>query len=155
MKNALKLSAFLIIVLTACASARPEEPWRIEVRTIGGLTGRGIGAFAIESDGKIQVLQQNGQECSYEATPDELRRIRRLLAGARPREWKPSYTPQNTCCDRIEYALFIDEASVVTRTQWIDAPLPMPDDLVALSNAIVGGGDDSIRVRSMKRCAQQ
>ena len=154
MKNALKLSAFLLIVLAACASTRPEEPWRIEVRTIGGLTGRGIGAFAIDSDGKIMVRQQNGNECAYDATPAELRRIRKLLGEAHPREWKASYTPKNTCCDRISYALFIDEASVVTRTEWIDGPLPMPDDLVALSNAIVGG-TDSIRVESAKRCEQR
>lgn len=153
MKNALQLSAIVVLILTACAASRPEEPWRVEVRTVGGFSGHGIGSYAIDSDGNISVEQPNGKACSYRATSDELRQIRRLLGDARPREWKPSYNPKNTCCDRIHYALFIDEASVVTRTQWIDAPLPMPADLVALTDAIVGG-EDSIRVRSAERCRE-
>lgn len=152
MKNALKLSAFLLLAVTGCtSSSRPLEPWRIEVRTAGGITGRGIGTYAVDHLGRIAVRGADGKVCTYEAGGAELRRIRRLLGDAHPREWKPSYTPQNTCCDRIEYVLFIDEASVVTRTQWIDEPLPMPADLVALSNAIVGG-EGSIRVTSGDRC---
>lgn len=153
MKNALQLSAIVVLILTACAASRPEEPWRIEVRTVGGFSGHGIGSYTVDSDGNISVEQPNGKACSYRATADELRQIRRLLGDARPREWKPSYNPKDTCCDRIHYALFIDEASVVTRTQWIDAPLPMPADLVALTDAIVGG-EDSIRVRSAERCRE-
>lgn len=151
MKSALRLSALAVIVLAACASTGPEEPWRIEVRTEGGFAGRGIGTYAIDSDGRISVVKFNGQACTYEASRDELRRVAKLLGKARPREWKPEYLPENTCCDRILYTMIIDEASVVTRTTWIDAPPPMPEDLTALAAAIVGG-TDSIRAASAERC---
>lgn len=37
-------------------------------------------------------------------------------------------------------------------TRWIDAPLPMPANLVALSSAIVGGDATSIRMLAAERC---
>ena len=151
MKNALQLSAFLLLILTACAASRPKEPWIIQVRTAGGLTGRGMGSYSIDSDGKVRIVRANGSTCEYDATKDELRRITELLGAAHAREWKPAYVPENSCCDRFEYLMIIDEASVVTQTRWIDDPLPMPSDLQALTDAIVGG-EKSIRVTSSERC---
>lgn len=151
MKNALQLSAFLMLILTACAASRPKEPWLIQIRTAGGFAGRGMGMYSIDSAGKVRIVRANGQACEYDATKDELRRITKLLGDAKPREWKPAYIPENSCCDRFEYLMIIDEASVVTQTRWIDDPLPMPPDLQALIDAIVGG-EKSLRVTSSERC---
>jgi hypothetical protein len=155
MESAMKLSRIFLPLLfvTACAAARsaPERPWTIEVSTTGGFTGRGIGTFAIDSDGKVSVRKMNGDPCRYEATPEEFERIEKLLAAARPRKWRESYVPENSCCDRILYSMTVDEAGDVRGTRWIDAPPPMPADLVALANAIVGG-EDSIRADSAERC---
>ena len=151
----MKLSGIVLslMMVMACAAAgsTPEQPWRIEVTTSGGFAGRGIGTFAIDSDGKIHIRKMNGEACSYEATDDELRRIETLLGSATPKRWRASYVPENTCCDRIEYALTIDEAGEITATRWLDAPPPMPKDLTALANAIVGG-EESIRAESAERC---
>lgn len=151
----MKLSRIFLVgmIVAACAAARsrPERPWRIEVSTSGGITGDGIGTFAIDSGGKIAIRQMNGTECAFEAAKEELDRIETLLGQARTERWRESYVPENSCCDRIEYALTVDEAGEVAKTRWIDAPPPMPQDLAALADAIVGG-QKSIRAQSAERC---
>jgi hypothetical protein len=155
MESAMKLSRIFLslMIVAACTAARstPERPWRIEVATSGGLAGRGVGTFAIDSDGKISVRKMSGEECSYAATDGELRHIETLLADARPDRWRESYVPENSCCDRITYELKVDEAGKVAATSWIDGPPPMPKDLTALADAMVGG-EKSIRAQSAERC---
>lgn len=140
-----------MLILTACAASRPKEPWLIQIRTAGGFAGRGMGMYSIDSEGKVRIVRANGEACVFDATEDELRRITTLLGEANPRAWKPEYVPENSCCDRFEYLMIIDEASVVTQTRWIDDPLPMPPDLQALTDAIIGG-PTSLRVTSDGRC---
>ena len=151
----MKLSPiFLSLTMAlACTAARsgPERPWRIEVTTSGGLAGRGMGTFAIDSDGKIAIRRMNGEPCSYDATKEQLARIETLLGNADPARWRESYLPENTCCDRIEYAMTVDEGGEIASTRWIDDPAPMPQDLTALADAIVGG-EKSIRAESAERC---
>lgn len=151
MKNPVKLSAFFLLLLTACTAshATPKKPWRVEVTTTGGIHGRGTGDYAIDSDGKVTARLFDGRPCTFTTSPDP---IEALLAKARPGEWKESYVPENACCDRYEYTLAYDEAGAKTTTKWIDDPLPMPDDLVALSQAMVGGDETSIRMQAAGRC---
>jgi len=150
-KNAVKLSALSLILFAGCAAshAAPKRPWRVEVTTSGGITGRGTGNYAIDSDGKVVARLFNGRECTFTTDAGG---IEAILAKARPNDWKESYVPENTCCDRIEYTLTYDEAGVKKTTTWIDDPLPMPADLVALSDAIVGGDAASIRMLATERC---
>jgi len=156
MKTSVKLFAFLVALLGvfSCAASRstPQEPWRIEVVTTGGFAGRGAGNYAVDHEGSVSAKLFNGNSCTFRLTEDELRRIRELLAKARPREWKESYVPENPCCDRIEYTLTVDEAGVQSKTTWIDDPLPRPADLVALADAIIGGEAASIRMLATTRC---
>lgn len=152
MKSSVKLSAILMILLVsgcAASQAGPQRPWRVEVTTSGGITGRGAGDYAIDSDGKATAKLFDGRTCSFTAPVE---RIEALLAAARPREWKESYVPENNCCDRIEYILTYDEAGRATTTKWIDDPLPMPADLVALSRTIIGGDATSVRMLASERC---
>ena len=150
-KNAATFSAILLILLAGCTAthATPKEPWRVEVTTTGGIAGRGTGDYAIDSDGKVTARLFNGRECTFTTSPQP---IAALLANAKPKEWNESYVPENPCCDRIEYTLTYDEAGVKTTTKWIDDPLPMPDDLLAVSGAIVGGDATSIRMLAAERC---
>jgi hypothetical protein len=155
MESAMKLSRIFLslMIVVACTAARsaPERPWRIEVTTSGGLTGRGLGTFAIDSDGKIAIRRMNGEPCNYDASKEELARIEALLGDARPDRWRESYLPENTCCDRIEYTMTVDEAGEITSTRWLDASPRMPEDLAALADAMVGG-EKSIRAKSAERC---
>lgn len=145
---------FLVALLvTACAASRNDElaePWRVGVTTEGGFAGRGIGAFSIQSNGTVEVTTMQGKRCTFQASEEERLRFRELLTAARPERWAPSYVPEEHCCDRIEYTLTLD-AGRTTTTRWIDEPLPMPDDLTALADRIVGGSE-SLRVTYDPRC---
>jgi len=149
MKISLSLS-LLFLIGCAASAVGPTEPWRVEVATSGGLTGRGMGTFAVVSEGKAQVTMADGRPCTFALTPDELRRVEAVLPAERS-AWRDSYIPENSCCDRFQYDLTVDEGGQVTRTKWIDDPLPMPADLEALASAMVGGAQ-SIRVLASERC---
>ncbi|HEX2060401.1 MAG TPA: hypothetical protein VHK90_06645 [Thermoanaerobaculia bacterium] len=140
-------------MLAACAAShsRPKTPWRLELVSSGGFAGRGNGNYAIDSDANIRYETMQGKQCTFEATDAELARFTELLGNAKPETWKESYVPENSCCDRFEYELTVDEAGTKRTVRWIDDPLPMPPDLDAIADAIVGGAD-SIRVRYSERC---
>ena len=147
----MKLSAFCLIFLAACTAthATPKKPWRVEVTSTGGIHGRGAGDYAIDSAGKVTARLFDNRPCTFTTSPEP---VEAILAKARPAEWKESYVPENACCDRYEYTLTYDEAGAKTTTRWIDDPLPMPADLTALSQAMVGGEATSIRMQAAGRC---
>jgi len=149
----MKLSALAMVLLMSCAASQTHSdgPWRIEVTTSGGLVGRGAGNYAVDSDGKISLTTTAGRSCTFQATAGELARLNKLVGAARPDAWKDSYAPENRCCDRFEYNLTLDRAGVQRTTEWIDDPLPMPADLQAIADAIVGG-PGSLRVDYGPRC---
>ena len=154
MKNRVKLSAILFLLFAACTAsyAAPKRPWHIEVKTDGGFSGRGAGDYALDSDAKVTARLMNGKACTFTISPEELARFETILGAARPERWKPSYVPEEACCDRFHYALTYDEAGTVRTTEWIDSPLPMPKDLVAVKDAIVGGEPSSVRMLANERC---
>lgn len=135
----MKLSAFAVLLAMSCVSAHssaPKTPWSIELTTAGGIAGHGHGNISISSEGSVALQTIDGKRCTFDATPDERERLTTLLGQADPDAWKATYAPEDYCCDRIEYALKVDEAGVVRETAWIDDPLPMPDDLQALVQAL-------------------
>ncbi len=129
-----KWLALLAVMVLACASstsdARAVRPWVLGLTTSGGITGRGLGTIRIDSGGTVVVGQ-----CSSKVT--DLERFDALLANARPEQWRVSYLPENPCCDRFEYDLTVDIAGATRRTKWIDDPLPMPNDLTAIGDALL------------------
>ena len=150
----MKLSVMIAMMLTlSCAASRtkPIEPWSIAVTSSGGLAGRGAGSYAIDSAGKISVTTMMGRSCTFQATDEEMSRFRELLTNARPETWNESYIPSDPCCDRFEYELTLDEAGAKTTVKWIDDPEPMPKDLAALTDAMVGA-PPSLRVAYGSQC---
>ncbi len=115
----------------AASSSKVSTPWRLELETSGGMTGRGLGNLVLESDGTISVTTMTQKTCSYQATAEEMQSIEALLAASHPEKWG-TYFPQNKCCDRIEYKLTYGKFS----GEWIDAGPPMPRDLAKLSDAL-------------------
>jgi hypothetical protein len=154
METAMKLSVVATMMLVlSCAASRtaPAEPWSVSVTSSGGIAGRGAGSYAIASDGQVSVTSMMGKSCTFRATDEEMRRFRDLLANARPKTWKASYVPENSCCDRFEYELVFDEAGAKHTVKWIDDPEPMPKDLAALTDAMVGA-PPSLRVTYGQQC---
>jgi hypothetical protein len=145
MENARMLSrmgVLLMVVSAACAASqsKPAKPWRVELATSGGITGRGNGTIAIDSDGNVSVKTISGASCTTKGTAEELERIETLLATSHSETWG-KYIPENPCCDRIEYKLTYDKYTA----EWIDDPLPMPADLVKLSEELA-------RIRQVHAC---
>jgi hypothetical protein len=132
-----RLTLLILLILFGCAAAPVKRPWKLELMTSGGFTGRGSGEITIESSGTIRVKTAAGKECTVTATADELKRYESLLAAAQPEKWKPSYAPENRCCDRIEYDLALTIAEKTYKTEWISSPLPMPKDLTAIGDALL------------------
>jgi hypothetical protein len=126
------LLLFLTVLACGTSTSNPPalRPWTLELATSGGITGRGLGTIRIDSGGDAVVGQ-----CSSNVT--DLERFDALLANARPGQWRESYLPENPCCDRFEYALTVDIAGTTHRTRWIDDPLPMPNDLTAIGDALL------------------
>jgi hypothetical protein len=151
----MKLSALAVILMMtlSCAAARtaPAEPWRISLTSGGGFAGKGAGSFAIDSEGTVSVTTMTGKSCTFRATDVERKRFVELLTNARPETWDESYVPENSCCDRISYEMTIDEAGKTKTVKWIDDPRPMPKDLEALTEAMVGGAE-SLRVVYGGKC---
>jgi len=132
-----RLALMFLLILFGCAATPVKRPWKLELVTSGGFTGRGSGAITIESSGVMRVKTASGKACTVTATADELKRYESLLAAAQPEKWKASYAPENRCCDRIEYDLTLTIADKTYTTEWISAPLPMPKDLSAIGDALV------------------
>lgn len=154
METVMKLSvvATMMLVLSCAAShTAPVEPWSVSVTSSGGIAGRGAGSYAIASDGQVSVTSMSGRSCTFRATEEEIRRFKELLTNARPETWEPSYIPKDPCCDRFEYELVLDEAGKKQTVKWIDDPQPMPKDLVALTDAMVGA-PPSLRVTYGAQC---
>lgn len=147
------LAAMVMMTTVSCAAARtaPAEPWSVGVTSSGGLAGRGAGSFAIASNGEVSVTTMTGKSCTLRATDADLRRFVELLTNAKPEAWAESYVPENSCCDRFEYVLTLDEAGRKTTVKWIDDPAPMPKDLQALTEAMVGQ-PPSLRVDYGSQC---
>jgi hypothetical protein len=154
-ENAMKLSviAAMMLAMSCAASSRtkPIEPWSVAVTSSGGLAGKGAGSYAINSAGEITVTTMTGKVCAMAASEADMARFNTLLTNARPNTWSASYIPKESCCDRFEYQLTLDEAGTKHAVKWIDDPLPMPNDLAALTDAMVGGAE-SLRVRYGAQC---
>lgn len=149
----MKLSAAAVLLLIACAASQstPVKPWRIEVTTSGGFSGRGGGAWTIDSEGKVSVTSISKRSCTFEATDAERKRFDALIANARPETWKDSYVPEDPCCDRFEYRMTVVRGDRERKIVWVDDPLPMPKDLQAIADAVTSGAD-SVRVVYGAQC---
>jgi hypothetical protein len=154
-ENAMKLSVLLMMgtLLSCTATPTPAAPesWSLAVTSAGGLAGRGAGSFSINDKGAISVTTITDRTCTFQASESERQTFASLVAAARPAGWKPSYKPEEDCCDRIEYDLTLIRDGAEAKTSWIDEPLPMPEDLSAITNALINDAT-SIRVLYGARC---
>lgn len=144
------IAAMLLMLSCAASRTKPAEPWSVAVTSSGGLAGRGAGSYSINSTGEISVTTIAGKTCLMPASDETRSRFDSLLTNARPDAWRGSYVPKESCCDRIEYELTLDEAGTKHTVKWIDDPSPMPKDLADLTDAMVGA--NSLRVDYGAKC---
>jgi hypothetical protein len=144
------IAAMLLMLSCAASRTKPVEPWSVAVTSSGGLAGRGAGSYSINSAGEISVTTIAGKTCPMPASDETMALFNTLLTNARPNAWSASYIPKESCCDRIEYQLTLDEAGTKHTVKWIDDPSPMPKDLADLTGAMVGA--KSLRVDYGAKC---
>jgi hypothetical protein len=99
----------------------------------------------------VNITTMAGKSCTGRADEEELSRFAALVENARPDRWASSYVPENPCCDRIEYTMTVERGGATRMVKWVDDPAPMPTDLQAIVDAMVGAAS-SIRVRHGGKC---
>lgn len=128
-------SLFAVLLLVACAgsTAKPADgPWRLQLTSSGGITGRGHGALTIDSKGTVVVKTMTGKTCELRESDEALAKLAAEVHAATPDRWAASYVPENNCCDRIQWVLTFERGGEKRETEWIDDPKPMPKDLAAI-----------------------
>ncbi|HVE51942.1 MAG TPA: hypothetical protein VNB23_01020, partial [Ramlibacter sp.] len=81
--------------------------WQVKIETSGGLSGRGLGGFVIDADGRIEASTEQ-QECPARLTPEELESIARAVLRSKPAAWRPSYQRAGNLhggADQFQYTL--------------------------------------------------
>jgi hypothetical protein len=143
------VTASVALVLQAESSA-PE--WRVELRSSGGFTGRGMGGVAVETDGTVAVMQfgvvgsQKGWQTSCSMRmPEKIEPVAEALRAAQPDTWRERYLPPGNpdgCCDLIQWDLEISWNVVGkppdrARTSWVGDVKELPEDVSRLRAALM------------------
>jgi hypothetical protein len=154
MRNLGRLVAMLLLTVSVglASQGTPAAPgWRVELRSSGGIAGRGVGGVAVQSDGAVAVIRQaatrgQGRESTCTVrVPERITRVAGALAAARPETWRERYPAPGSpgCCDGYQWDLDVirttgGESPVRQRTSWTsDGKASVPADLEQLRAALV------------------
>jgi hypothetical protein len=110
-------------MLVALALLAGPAPWRVEVATHGGVSGRGAGAVKITSTGDAEVVAPSGQRCRVRLASAELARVANAVRHVEPARWRPRYyLPDNPtgCCDQTATTLALLRGRRPEVTGWYD-----------------------------------
>ncbi len=138
----------MLVAATALAFApafAAAHPWRVEVATPGGLSGRGAGGVKIRSSGDVEVVTPSGKRCGVKLERAAVAKVERAVERARPERWRPRYfLPDNPtgCCDQVSTTLAVvrSERGVErqTVTGWYDESRQVvPRDAVRVYEAAI------------------
>lgn len=98
------------VALATAPTAGAAAPWRVEVATHGGLSGRGAGAVKVRSNGDLEVVTPEGKRCEVRLERAALAKVEQSVQRARPERWRPRYfLPDNPtgCCDQVSTTLAV------------------------------------------------
>ena len=126
----LSLRSLLLLTVFAACSAKPvTQPWKLELTSSGGFTGRGVGSFTLDSTGAAVTTTLDGRTCTLRVPDATVQKIASALA-TRTR-WTESYMPKNQCCDRVTWTMKIDVGGVPRTLRWMERSKDMPRELNA------------------------
>ncbi|HEX9290256.1 MAG TPA: hypothetical protein VF904_12095 [Anaeromyxobacteraceae bacterium] len=144
MTASLSAAAAAVAAMLALAGVDEQSaPWRVEVTTYGGLSGRGAGAVKVRSGGEIEVVTLSGQRCERRLETTALAKLEEALRRARPARWRSRYfMPDNPtgCCDQVSTTLALIRGTGPAEkrfvTGWFDESRRLvPHDALALQEA--------------------
>jgi hypothetical protein len=110
------MSVLALFAMPAVQSTPGGSGWRVELRSSGGITGRGVGGVAVQSDGTVVLMRfamtrdrGHGWEptCTLQL-PDQVKQIADALEATRPKTWRqgsPSSSKPSRCCDAYQWDL--------------------------------------------------
>ena len=142
--SALRLAAAAVAALVFATVNAEAAPWRVDVTTHGGLSGRGSGGVKIRSSGDVEVVTATGQRCDIRLGRAALAKVEQALRRARPERWRPRYFMRDNptgCCDQVSTTLAIvqGEAEKQSVTGWYDESRQLvPRDARAVHEAAMG-----------------
>jgi hypothetical protein len=128
--------------------------WRVELRSSGGITGRGLGGVAVQSDGAVVLIRfamTRDRGHAWEPTctlrlPDQVRLVAAALEATRPETWRERYPASSRadgCCDTYQWDLEVirtatGEPPARQRTSWTsDGASDLPGDVSRLRAALL------------------
>jgi hypothetical protein len=147
-----RLAVVLALAVGQTGSEVPE--WRVELRSSGGITGRGAGSISVQADGTVALTRaaavrrpdQSGEPTCTVRLPDKVKPVADALHGLQPDTWRERYTPGGNpggCCDQFQWDLEVTRAGGGSspgqlRTSWVGEPAPdLPPDLSRLRSAVL------------------
>ena len=140
------LSSILVVAIVSMACSpyqtATDSSWSVQLKTSGGLTGRGQGSISVNSDGKVRYEPPNvpgrpGRPCERVLSADDLRPLADAVRRNRSAGWQVP-GPNAAAPDAFAYDLELrtggDHAYRVT---WYDNTRDrLPEDVKSLAEAL-------------------
>jgi hypothetical protein len=149
------MSVLALCALPAAQNTSGASSWRVELRSSGGISGRGVGGVAVQSDGAVVLIRFGAtpdRGHAWEPTctlrlPDQVRQVADALEATRPETWReryPSSSKPDNCCDAFQWDLEVIRTATSgpparQRTTWISdgTSSDLPADVNRLRAALI------------------
>jgi hypothetical protein len=153
-------AAFTVITMAFCSPAfsgstpAGNPSWSLQLRTSGGIAGRGNGNVLVTSDGKLLYEKPGGpphtrQTCALKLSSEQLRALSEAVKQSRPEGWKLSGL-NAAAPDAFGYELELrtSDGKRIFKVKWYDNTRDqLPEDLLRLSEAV-----SNVRLEAAKKC---
>jgi hypothetical protein len=148
------MSVLALCALPAAPDTQGAPGWRVELRSSGGISGRGVGGVAVQSDGAVVLMRfgmTRDRGHAWEPTctlqlPDQVRHVAAALESTQPETWRersPASSKPDGCCDTFQWELEVirtaaDGPPVRQRTSWIsERASDLPADVNRLRAVLI------------------
>jgi hypothetical protein len=145
--------ASLAASIALTSQTAPETPaWRVELRSSGGFTGRGMGGIVVQADGSVSFTrfgvvgtQKDWETICTVQLPDQVKPVADALSASQGETWRDRYLPPGSpdgCCDQLQWDLEVTRTAkggeaTTQRTSWIGDAAALPENLARLRVALM------------------
>ena len=142
------------LVLSGCLLVQnsTDSSWSVQIKTSGGLTGRGDGDVSIDSTGRFIYDRPNfpnkpTSQCKATLSPDELKDVKDAVLKAKVAGWKvPGLAI--AAPDAFGYELNLHRNKEIAQVEWYDNTSDkLPGDLKTLVGAV-----SKVREQQVSKC---
>jgi hypothetical protein len=124
------------VLLAIAMLAGTSPPWRVELATAGGITGRGSGSIDVSSDGHATRVTGRGAHCDVQFTRGALARLASAVRDAHLERWRPVPPGGASQPDRVRITLTASRGGRRGKISWREEDLErVPQDARAVADA--------------------